>query len=119
MSSREKVLAIRRIQKEREEIAISIEVFEGERWDGFLGGIKGILTCIISSIIFILILGFIGNLANIEILTQLDLFLGFSTGLVFSQCVRNKKNEKLYKEIQVLKNKYNKLARTTKEIIYA
>lgn len=118
MSSREKVLAIRCIQKEREEIAISIEVFEGKRWDGFLGGIKGILTFIIATILFTILSSVIGNFASIEIFAELNELCGFCAGLIFSQCMRNKKNETVDKEIKVLKNEYNKLAKTTKEIIY-
>lgn len=119
MSSREKVLAIRRIQKEREAIAVSIKVFEGKRWDGFLGGMKGILTFIITAILFGILASVIGDITNITIFSELNELCGFCTGLIFSQCVRNKKNEGINKKIKVLKKEYNQLARTTKEIIYA
>ena len=119
MSARDKVLAIRRIQKEREELVVSIEVREGKRWDGFLGGIRGILTCMIATIILALLLEGIGSLASSEVFEKLNWFLGFSGGLILSQCIRNKKNERLCKDIQNLKERYDKLTRKTKEIIYA
>lgn len=118
MSLKEKNLAVGKLQKEREQIAILIKAYEGEKWNGFLGGVKGIFSCLILAVVFSFVAVVMGNIFHSEFLSSLCVFWGVCAGLIISQIVRNYKNGKLDTNISNLKREYWKLTKMTKEVIY-
>lgn len=112
-------LAMYRVRERREEVVDYIESYEAERWNGFLGGLKGIITFIISAIIFSAVAFMLGCFFHVEALIVLNYVWGIAAGLILSQVVRNQKNADVDAHLYNLKREYVELTKMSKELYFA
>lgn len=112
-------LAMYRVREERRQVMESMAMCESERWDGFLGGYKGMCTFAIASILLSGITYIAGVVFAIEALSALCVVWGISVGLIFSQCVRNTKNENAEAHLNELKANYKDLTKMSTELYFA
>ncbi len=119
MNLRRSDLAMYRVREERRQVMESIAVYEAERWEGFLGGYKGICTFLVAAVVLSASAYIMGILFGIEALSALCLVWGISSGLILSQCVRNMKNANAETHLRELKANYAALTKMSTELYFA
>lgn len=112
-------LAMYRVRERRADVMEYIESYEAQRWNGFMGGVKGIVTFLMAAIIFTAGTLMVGALLQVEALVVLCYVWGIAAGLIFSQCIRNYKNAEVEENIYNLKKEYVELTRMSKELYFA
>lgn len=112
-------LAMYRVKERRENVVETIRAYEAERWCGFLGGVKGILTFLLAAVAFSLVVLFVGAIFQLEAFIALYYMWGIAAGLIFSQCIRNYKNAEVEEKVYNLKREYAVLTKMSKELYFA
>ena len=112
-------LAMYRVRERRSDVMEYIESQEAARWNGFMGGLKGIVTFLMAAAVFSAASLLIGSMLQVEALVVLCYVWGIAAGLVFSQCVRNYKNAEVDENIYNLKKEYVALTKMSKELYFA
>ena len=112
-------LAMYRVKERRTNVMEYMESYEAQRWNGFMGGIKGIVTFLMAATVFTVVSLMVGALVQVEALVALCYVWGVASGLIFSQCIRNYKNAEVEENLYQLKKEYVELTRMSKELHFA
>lgn len=112
-------LAMYRVKERRADVIDYIESYEAQKWDGFLGGAKGIVTFLMAAVVFTVVSCMVGCLLQVEALVALCYVWGIGVGLIFSQCVRNYKNAEVEETLYNLKKEYVALTKMSEELHFA